>query len=213
MKKIFSIVRNVLVVFIVLGAISIFASTYFHAGISSPEDESQPASPAVAQQLQSQSSKLPSRLVIPSIGVNAKVQYVGVSKHGTMAVPTNYTDVGWYKLGAIPGHTGTAVMDGHLDNGFGRPGVFKKLQDLNPGDDVMIVDKSGNTLHFKVTGSQLLDSSAKNTELVFSSNSQNAGLNLITCEGTWNAKKMAYSQRRIVFTKFDVVTKGAHSNL
>jgi len=49
--------------------------------------------------------ELPLQLVIPSIGVSTTVQLVGLADDdtGTMGVPDNFTDVGWYKYGPRPG--------------------------------------------------------------------------------------------------------------
>jgi LPXTG-site transpeptidase (sortase) family protein len=146
------------------------------------------------------SSDVPQRLIIPAIGINANVQRTGVSKKGTMAVPTNYTDVGWYRYGSVPGESGSAVMAGHLDNGFGLSAVFKHLADLNAGDDVYVKDASGEMLHFKVRKVELLDPTSSTQEIFASSNSSH--LNLITCEGDWIPSKKMYSGRRVVFTDF-----------
>src|SRR5437868_6177171 len=35
----------------------------------------------------------PSKLRIPVLGINAKVQYVGITTKGNMGVPSNFTDV------------------------------------------------------------------------------------------------------------------------
>src|SRR3989338_8569269 len=36
----------------------------------------------------------PVRLIIPALNVNAKIQKVGITKKGNMAVPNNFVDVG-----------------------------------------------------------------------------------------------------------------------
>jgi sortase A len=145
------------------------------------------------------SSTAPVRLFIPAIGVDAGVQNVGITRKGTMAVPTNYKDVGWYRYGPVPGKSGSAVMAGHLDNGFGLSAVFKRLADLKENDDVFITDVSGHQLHFRVIKTGMYDYNAS-TKDIFASSS-NARLNLITCEGTWNTNSKMYSNRRVVFTE------------
>src|ERR1039457_7041885 len=72
----------------------------------------------------------PVRLVISALHIDAKVQDVGITKNGNMATPNNFTDVGWYKYGALPGEMGSAVIAGHVDDGLALPGVFKHLGDL-----------------------------------------------------------------------------------
>jgi sortase (surface protein transpeptidase) len=84
---------------------------------------------------------VPSRLIIPAIKVDAAIQNVGLGKSGNMAVPSNYTDVGWYRYGPTPGQVGSAVIDGHVDNGFGLEAVFKNVSALEPGDDIYVATK------------------------------------------------------------------------
>lgn len=187
---------------IVFSSVAIFATTLTHALIAPPAEE-EIAVPQNQIAVLDASSSLPVRLIIPSIGVDANVQHVGISKHGTMAVPTNYTDAGWYRYGAVPGQAGSAVMAGHLDNGFGLAGVFKNLSELHVGDEVIVVDQSGQRLHFKVVNTGVLDSATNNTQQIFGGDQTSARLNIITCEGSWQPDKKSYSERRIVYTVFD----------
>ena len=45
---------------------------------------------------------------------------------------------GWYSLGPTPGEVGPAVVLGHVD-GYRNPGIFYRLHELVPGDDVEIL--------------------------------------------------------------------------
>src|SRR4051794_22652346 len=76
----------------------------------------------------------PVRLIIPSLGINAKIRSVGITSKGLMDVPKNLSEVGWYKYGPIPGGSGNAVIDGHLNNGSSIDGVFRHLANLARGD-------------------------------------------------------------------------------
>lgn len=142
----------------------------------------------------------PSRLVIPAIGVDANVQHVGITKTGNMAVPDNYTDVGWYRLGSAPGDQGNAVIAGHLDTGFGRPAVFIDLEKLKPGDEVVVQDASGEAARFIVERLQIYDYNDAPMEEIFGP-SDESRLNLITCDGVWNPNSKTYNKRLVVFTK------------
>jgi sortase A len=192
-------------IFIIIGlvlflAVGVFATTLTHALVS-PTDETEVSNTKQDEQyIKAATSTLPSRIQIPSIGVDAHVQHVGLSKHGTMAVPTNFTDVGWYKYGAIPGHTGTAVIDGHLDNGFGKDAVFKNLNALNNGDEIIIIDHSGKKLVFSVYQKDTFTPSTPDTSAIFA-NKGKPLLNLITCEGTWDPAKKSYDERRVIFAE------------
>ncbi|MBX4189425.1 class F sortase [Candidatus Parcubacteria bacterium] len=142
----------------------------------------------------------PAYLKIPSIDLDADVQYVGKTTKGTMSSPTNYTDAGWYRAGPVPGSVGSAVMDGHVDNGFALPGVFKHLSELQAGDDVYVVRNDGKKLHFKVTDVKIFPGASAPTDLIFSSSDGKAHLNLITCSGDWIKESKTYDARLVVFT-------------
>lgn len=144
----------------------------------------------------------PARLIIPAIGVDAHIQSVGLAWQGTgnMGIPTNFTDVGWYNGGPVPGAPGSAVIDGHLDGKSVKEAVFYDLDKLQPGDLVEVVDQGGTTLHFKVTGSKVYDYNATTTE-IFSTDLSKARLNLITCTGSWVKAQKQYDKRVVVFTE------------
>lgn len=143
----------------------------------------------------------PSRLIIPSISVNASVQAVGVTADGTMDVAHNYKDVGWYEYGPVPGAPGSAVIEGHLDTAVVPYAVFYNLDKVKPGDDVEIIDQKGRTLHFAVTAVKSYPYNAPTTDVFTSPNNGESFLNLVTCDGTWIEAKHIYDERLVVFTK------------
>lgn len=146
------------------------------------------------------SSHLPLRLIIPSISVNAGVQYVGQKSNGEMANPSNFTDVGWYKNGTVPGEIGSAVIAGHLDNALALSGVFKHLGDVKQGDDVYVARKDGTKLHFVVDKIVSYPYKDAPSSQIFLSSDGKAHLNLITCAGTWIKSAHSYSLRMVVYT-------------
>jgi LPXTG-site transpeptidase (sortase) family protein len=154
-----------------------------------PEDQTDFVNPAI-----------PTRIVIPAIKVDAPVIPLGVTKTGIMDVPNNFVQTGWYKDGTVPGNTGSAVIDAHVDNGGFNPtisGVFKHLRDLRAGDDVFVVAKNGSQVHFKVKSSESYLYKDVPTDELFN---QNDGeyLKLITCNGAWLPEKHTYAERLIV---------------
>lgn len=146
---------------------------------------------------QVQAGELPSRILVPSLGIDAKVQKVGVTSAGNMANPTNFTDVGWYKNGVVPGHPGSAVMAGHVDNGLSLPGVFKKLHTVTPGGDVYVVTESGKELKFVVTDVSSYEYRSAPADEIFSKDGRPV-LRLITCAGRWLGAERTYDQRIVV---------------
>jgi sortase A len=68
------------------------------------------------------------RLQIPSIKVDAAIQYVGLTGSGSMEVPQGRADVAWYKFGPRPGDLGSAVIAGHR----GRPNAPRQFLIIYP---------------------------------------------------------------------------------
>lgn len=141
----------------------------------------------------------PWRLRITAIGVDANIQYVGLTSGGNMAAPTNNTDVAWYKPGTLPGEPGNAVMAGHLDFG-GKPAVFWNLNKLQAGDLVEVINSNNHATPFKVIGSIRYDTVTAPLKQIFGPSGQ-AHLNLITCDGAWDKNQRVYNQRLVVFTQ------------
>ncbi|MDB5239355.1 MAG: hypothetical protein JWO00_690 [Candidatus Parcubacteria bacterium] len=139
----------------------------------------------------------PSRLSIPVIGIDAEVRAVGTTAAGTMATPGNFTDVAWYKFGTVPGMKGSAVIDGHEDNGLGLDGVFKHLSDVKIGDDLYVMTDSGTKLHFVVSDVTAYDYLSVPVDLIFNDDT-GYRLRLITCSGRWVSGGDTYDKRLVV---------------
>lgn len=181
-------------------AVIVFATTLARAVLYVPSGEVVSSTlEAMAPARTALPSDLPQRLRIPTLSINATVQRVGIGKSGAMAVPTNFTDVAWYRLGTVPGVAGSAVMDGHVDNGLALAGVFKHLGEITVGDDVY-VDTATSTLHFVVTDIENYPYKDVPLEKVFLQH-DTARLNLITCEGAWVQGEKTYDHRLVVYTQ------------
>jgi LPXTG-site transpeptidase (sortase) family protein len=141
---------------------------------------------------------LPVRLKIPKIGVDAALDYVGLTTHGDMDAPKNPAYAGWYKEGPRPGEKGNSVIDGHFGYRNRIPAVFDNLYKLQKGDKIYVKDKKGATISFVVRESRRYDPEAVASD-VFRSNDGLAHLNLITCQGVWNQNQKSYSNRLVVF--------------
>ncbi len=151
----------------------------------------------LSAEAQRENPTLPVRLIIPSINVDADVENVGLTPQGAMEVPTNTIDVGWYKLGSLPGETGSAVISGHFDGREGNSGVFNNLNKLKPGDKIYVLNDQGTTTTFVVRESRTYNPGY--ADEVFFPNDQGIHLNLVTCDGVWDKNKKSYSKRLVVF--------------
>jgi LPXTG-site transpeptidase (sortase) family protein len=139
----------------------------------------------------------PVKISIPALSIQAHVQSVGITKSGNMATPSNYTDVGWYKYGPLPGEMGSAVIAGHRSNALFLPAVFYNLKKLTIGDTIDVTRADGTVLHFKVIRTQSFPYQEVPTQILFNE-SGNKYLKLVTCEGEWQQKDRTATERRIV---------------
>lgn len=185
---------------VVAVSILIFITTLVHATYYAPETEVTPPPSLAAAAAEVPSAVKPARLQIPALNIDAKVQMAGINAQGNMMAPSNFTDVAWYKYGTVPGHTGSAVIDGHVDNGLSLAGVFKHLGDIKLGDDVYVIDGNGAKLHFRVVDIKIYPYTADISSDIFGKTDA-ARLNLITCTGTWVSGKRTYNERLVVYTE------------
>ena len=103
---------------------------------------------------------VPLTLSIPSIGVNAAVIGVGITRTNVMDAPEGSADdpvwqqAFWYRGSAVPGAPSTALIAGHIDDPLGRPGTFANIARLRVGDRIVVHDnRSGLDVRFAVVGS------------------------------------------------------------
>ena len=142
---------------------------------------------------------LPINIKIPKIKVNANLESVGLNARGEVDVPRGPNNAAWFNLGPQPGDKGNAVLVGHYGIWKnGTPTVFNNLSKLRQGDKISIKDKAGVTITFIVRELKVYSLSADATA-VFIANDDQAHLNLITCEGTWNKVSKSYANRLVVF--------------
>lgn len=186
--------KRAIAITVVLGASVLFVFVLSRAvwgddsGVTAPE--------AVAHTVAT--SSLPVQLRIPSLSIDARVQYVGATPTGNIGIPSNFRDVAWYKEGIVPGQLGTAIIDGHVDNGLALPGVFKKLSSVKVGDSLYIETRDGQQLHFVVYDTRVYPyESVPMQEIIQNTNAPR--IVLITCDGAWVQKNKTYSERLVVY--------------
>jgi LPXTG-site transpeptidase (sortase) family protein len=140
----------------------------------------------------------PSRLQIPSIGVDAAVAGVGLMPDGSMGVPGDLWTSTWLSSGARPGQPGSAVIAGH--RGIGTQALFSHLENVRPGDQIRVSDASGGELVYQVTRVASMDLSVATQLQVFGPTNQQQ-LVLITCFGQYSRSTRTYDRRLVVFSR------------
>jgi sortase (surface protein transpeptidase) len=138
----------------------------------------------------------PAHIRIPAIGVSAAVVRLGLKPDGTLEVPSDYDDTGWYTGGPAPGETGPAVIAGHIDSRSG-PAVFYRLRELRPGDEITVERADGSSVRFTVDGIAQYPKRAFPTEAVFGP-SPDPILRLITCGGSFDRSQRSYRDNIVV---------------
>jgi hypothetical protein len=177
------------------------------SAVSRPTSEAQSPTPQVAvtqpveQAEPTRPPILPAYLIIPAIGLNARIEPVGVQPDGDLATPPRdpWDDVGWDDLGPAPGQQGSAVIDGHLDRPGGYPAVFWNLRDLQVGDVVQVINTVGKALQFRVTLIAYYPPDEAPIQDIFG-NQSGTYLNLITCAGDWIPSQHQTTLRLVVYT-------------
>lgn len=76
--------------------------------------------------------------------------------------------------------------------------VFDNLSALRTGDKIYVESEGGTTTVFVVREIRTYDPRADAKE-VFDSSDGKAHLNLVTCEGVWDAVSKSYADRLVVF--------------
>ena len=97
------------------------------------------------------------RMIIDKLGVDAPVATYGLDENDVPIVPTgpDAADVvAWYDFSAQPGTGGNSVFAGHV-TWFGNA-VFLKLDTIQAGDTIRLIDDKGAEVVYRVTANQSL---------------------------------------------------------
>ena len=142
---------------------------------------------------------VPVAVRIPKIGAQSSLVQLGLNPDGSVQVPpvSDPMQAGWYAGGVAPGEVGPAVLLGHVD-GDQREGIFFRLHELAPGDDVFVTRKDGVVLHFTVTAKTEVPKDAFPTEAVYGKTAT-PELRLITCGGSFDAAAHSYVDNIVVY--------------
>lgn len=141
----------------------------------------------------------PVRLQLPRLGIDARIEPVGVDAAGALGVPDDPEVLGWWRSGARPGQgRGAVVVDGHVDSARHGRGVFAKLAELHPGDLVGVITGQGTTRPYVVSGRRRYPKTSLPSGEVFAQQGPER-LVLITCGGTFDERLRTYSHNVVVY--------------
>jgi hypothetical protein len=146
----------------------------------------------------------PVALQIPAIALKVSLSTLGLNADGSVQVPTDIQQPGWYRLGPSPGQIGSAVILGHVDS-YQGPAVFFKLRSLVTGDQVDVSLADGVVAQFKVTSVAMYLKTAFPDQAVYTSHGISA-LQLITCGGAFDSNTGHYLSNVVVYTSLVALT-------
>jgi hypothetical protein len=141
---------------------------------------------------------VPVRVQIAAIGVDSTLMKLGLQRDGSMQVPVGGFPAGWYTGGPTPGELGPAIIAGHVD--MHGPGVFAKLDQLKPGNQITVTRADGSKPVFRVIRVSLFAKDKFPTALVYG-NTNMSVLRLITCGGTFNRQTGHYEDNTVAFAQ------------
>lgn len=107
------------------------------------------------------------------------------------------TEVGWYRFGATPGASGSAVLAAHIAFN-GVDGVFRRLSDIDVGETFSIEFEDGSLREFRVTETGQYGKA----EIPFGRMFTRSGpseVALVTCGGDFNRSLNSYADNVIAF--------------
>jgi sortase (surface protein transpeptidase) len=143
----------------------------------------------------------PIRIVIPALGVSARILPLGLNADRTLQVPDSFSEAGWFRGGPEPGEPGPAVIVGHVDSVDG-PGVFYRLRALRSGDVVKVMLENGWTVRYLARSHLATPKNDFPTKLVYGHTAKPT-LRLITCDGQFDTSTGHFVDNYIVFARFD----------
>lgn len=117
-----------------------------------------PASAAPTNPNGAQRDRIPVRLDIPAVGIDAPIEPIGLNQDRALGWAASDMAVGWYSQGFRPGESGNAVLVGHLrTHEADRPGGLWRLDEVKPGNDVVVTMSDGDQLRYLVTAADEFD--------------------------------------------------------
>lgn len=140
----------------------------------------------------------PVELAVPVIGVRTLLEGLRLNGDGTLQTPVDWDHAGWYSNGSAPGEPGApAIIVGHVDSTAG-PAVFFRLQDLRPGDPILIRQANGQTVRFVVYKTEQFAKAAFPALQVYAP-ARSPEIRLITCTGVFDRTTRHYLGNFVVY--------------
>ncbi|MEU3458343.1 class F sortase [Streptomyces sp. NPDC006733] len=167
-------------------ALTLTATLAACSSTATPEAAAPPPKPTTTTEAPAATTtdNTPTRVKIPSLGVDSSLLRLGLNTDQTVQVPPSDQGMtaGWYVNSAVPGERGASVVIGHNNTRYGKA-VFHDLQKIKKGADIAITGTNGKTTHFTVTTTETVSKKSFPTQKVYTP-TPTPTLRLITCDGS-----------------------------
>ena len=141
---------------------------------------------------------IPRQIRIPSLGIDAPVDEVGLLGDGLVEVPRDVSRTGWYRYSQVAGsQEGSTVIVGHKDGVDQGRGAFYSLDALTLDDIVVVETDAGERLRYRVVARESFDKQVVPLADLFSGAGSHR-LTLITCGGPFDATTLGYTDNVVV---------------
>ncbi|WP_229787730.1 class F sortase [Actinokineospora fastidiosa] len=165
--------------------------------VAAPVPWTEPA-PAIAVKARPEVA-VPAEVRFPRLGISSSLVHLGLQPDGHVEVPPLRTpgQAGWYALGARPGEVGAAVILGHV-NAYRRAGVFLRLAEARPGDEIVVTTEERESLRFVVREVETVAKDRFPSTRVYGP-TKRPELRLVTCGGAFDPANGRYLSNVIVY--------------
>lgn len=190
----------------VAGLVAAMTAGLLLAGCSSQQPAASTSGPAstsatstTAQRPGALPASLPAEISIPKIGASSSLIQLGLNPDETIEVPPveKPLQAGWYRYSPTPGELGPSIILGHV-NGGGQAGIFARLHELSPGDEVLVGRQDSSTARFVVRSVEQVAKVDFSAQKVYGDTAA-PELRLITCGGEFDRQRRSYRDNVIVY--------------
>lgn len=151
------------------------------------------------QATQTVAVRVPKRLVIDKISVDANIVPVGLTEDGYMEDPDKSELVGWYNKSARLGEKKRAMLlDGHYGT-RDNAAVFQRLSEVREGDIIKVFGDETPASYRVVETERKYTEEVDMKKAFYPYRNFEESLTIITCEGKFLPDEVTYDQRLIVY--------------
>lgn len=158
-----------------------------------------PISQAVLNNYQVSATQ-PRIIRIPKLQLYARVAHIPAN-NDSVHPPGNIYDSGWLDNTARPGEKGAMLISGHAF-GMTKEGIFYRLGNLQPGEEITVENGSGKIFKYKVEKTLLIDNNKTDlTTLLSPAPAGDSSLILLSHNQRFDVAISKYGQRYAVYAR------------